>query len=293
MGRLSLSFLAAALRPAWLAAAIATILLAALRPAAAQTPSPLAEWQYSAGIQLERLFEPTIPTWEVELGAAGQYSPVADGIARYQGQGGPAIDIRYKDWFFASSGEGIGFNLFDFRHIRFGAAVTYDLGRSPHEDGEALTGLGTIHAAPEAKLFATTVLTESFPLTLRFDARKQIGATDGYIGDVGAYLPLPGSSAKFAWFAGPTVTVADKRYMSAYFGVSAAQAAATHYREYKANGGFKSAGLGVSTDYFVTPSVIISVDGAFERLLGSAALSPITQTKYEAVGVISAIYKFE
>ena len=79
MGRLSLSFLAAALRPAWLAAAIATILLAALRPAAAQTPSPLAEWQYSAGIQLERLFEPTIPTWEVELGAAGQYSPVADG----------------------------------------------------------------------------------------------------------------------------------------------------------------------------------------------------------------------
>jgi len=292
MGSLHFHFRGAR-HPAWLALAIAILLCAAPRPAAAQTPSPLAEWQYSAGIQLERLFEPKIPTWQVELGAAGQYTPVADGIARYQGEGGPAVDIRYKDIFFASSGEGIGFNLFDFRHIRFGAAVSYDLGRSPHEDGEALTGLGTVKAAPEAKIFATSVLTEGFPLTIRVDARKQFGATNGYIGDAGAYLPMPGSSAKFAWFLGPTVTLADRRYMNAYFGVSAAQAAATHYREYKASAGFKSAGLGVSTVSFVTPRVIISVDGAFERLLGSAALSPITQTKYEAAGVVSALYKFE
>jgi len=293
MGRLLPPNRRAAIRPAWLALAVSLILLTALRPAAAQTPSPLAEWQYSSGIQLQRLFEPTIPTWTVELGAAAQYAPVADGISRYQLQGGPAINIRYKDLFFASSGEGIGFNLFSFRHIRFGAAVTYDLGRSPHEDGKALTGLGTIHAAPEAEIFASTALTESFPLTLRVDARKQIGATNGYIGDVGAYLPMPGSSAKFAWFLGPTVTVADKRYMNAYFGISAAQAAATHYRQYKATAGFKSAGLGVSTVYFLTPSVIISVNGAFERLLGSAALSPINETKYEAVGVVSALYKFD
>jgi outer membrane scaffolding protein for murein synthesis (MipA/OmpV family) len=293
MGRLLLPNRRAAIRPAWLAlAASLLLLLAALRPAAAQTPSPLAEWQYSSGIQLQRLFEPTVPTWQVELGAGGQFAPVADGIARYQVQGGPAINIRYKDLFFASSGEGIGFNLFSFRHIRFGAAVTYDLGRSPHEDGEALTGLGTIHAAPEAKIFATTVLTESFPLTIRVDARKQIGATNGYIGDVGAYLPMPGSSAKFAWFLGPTVTVADKRYMNAYFGISATQAANTHYRQYKANGGFKSAGLGLSTVYFVTPHFIIALNGAFDRLLGSAALSPITQTKYEMVGSLSALYKF-
>jgi len=278
-------------RLAW--AALAAALLLAPRPAAAQTPSPLAEWQYSAGIQLQRLFEPTIPTWQVELGAAAQYAPVADGISRYQVQGGPAINIRYKDLFFASSGEGIGFNLFSFRHIRFGAAVTYDLGRSPHEDGKALSGLGTIHAAPEAKIFATTVLTESFPLTFRFDARRQIGATNGYIGDAGAYLPMPGSSAKFAWFVGPTVTLADQRYMNAYFGISRAQAATTHYRYYKASAGFKSAGLGLSTVYFVTPSVIIAINGAFERLLGSAALSPINESKYEADGVVSAIYKFE
>jgi outer membrane scaffolding protein for murein synthesis (MipA/OmpV family) len=275
----------------WLCFAAVGLLLA-IRPAQAQTPSPLAEWQYSSGVQLQRLFEPTIPTWQIELGLGAQLAPVADGIARYQAQPGPVIDIRYKDIAFASTGEGVGFNLFSFRHVSFGAAITYDLGRSPHADGEALTGLGTIHPAPEFKIFAVTTLAKSFPLTIRVDARRQLGATNGYIGDVGAYLPMPGSSQTFAWFVGPTVTVADSRYMNAYFGISKAQARSTRYHLYHAEGGFKSAGLGVSADYFVTPNVILNMSGAFNRLLGSAAESPITQTKYEEVVSLSAIYKF-
>jgi outer membrane scaffolding protein for murein synthesis (MipA/OmpV family) len=274
----------------WLAAAFWGLL--AVRPALAQTPSPLAEWQYSSGIQLQRLFEPTIPDWQVELGLGAQYAPVFDGISHYQAQPGPVIDIRYKDIAFASTGEGVGFNLFSFRHVRFGAAITYDLGRSPHLDGEDFTGLGTIHPAPEFKIFAGYALAKAFPLVIRVDARKQLGATNGYVGDAGAYLPMPGSSQGFAWFVGPTVTLADSRYMNGYFGVSQAQAQNTRYRRYKAAAGFKSAGFGLSADYFVTPHFIISVNAAFNRLLGSAAESPITQSKYEEVGSVAALYKF-
>lgn len=261
-----------------------------LRPAHAQTPSPLAEWQYSSGIQLQRLFEPTIPTWQVELGLGAQFGPVADGLGVYKVQGGPAIDIRYKDIAFASTGEGIGVNLFSFRHISVGAAITYDQGRYAHVDGKALNGIGTVHMAPEIKIFATTVVSKSFPLTIRVDVRKQLGATFGYVGDVGAYLPMPGSSAKFAWFMGPTVTFGDARYMNGYFGISHTQQG--RYPYYKAHGGFTSAGWGVSTNYFVTDHVILSLDGAYERLLGSAAASPITQTKNQAVVSLSVTYKF-
>jgi outer membrane scaffolding protein for murein synthesis (MipA/OmpV family) len=260
--------------------------------AQAQTPSPLAEWQFSSGEQLQRLFEPTVPTWQVEAGVGGQFSPTFDGGGRYHIQPGPVFDVRYKDIAFASTGEGIGANLFSFRHISFGGAISYDLGRSPHIDGQNLSGLGTIHPAPEAKIFATTVVSESFPLTVRFDIRRQLGATDGWIGDVGAYLPMPGSSQTFAWFVGPTVTMADERYMQGYFGVSKTQAAATRYRRFKAYGGFKSAGLGMSAIYFVTPHALIVMSDAFDRLLGSAAESPITQEKYEAVVSLSALYKF-
>lgn len=263
-----------------------------IRPAHGQTPSPLAEWQYSSGIQLQRLFEPTIPTWQVELGAGAQFGPVASGLVRYKVQGGPAIDIRYKDIAFASTGEGVGANLFSFRHISIGAAFTYDLGRYPHADGEALNGLGTIHAAPEFKIFATTVLSKSFPLTLRVDVRRQLGASFGYIGDVGAYMPMPGSSPKFVWFMGPTVTISDTRYMNTYYGVSHNQAASTTYPYYKPHGGFQSAGLGFSSDYFLTPHVFFCLDAAYERLLGEAAASPITETKNEATVSLSAMYKF-
>jgi len=267
-------------------------LLVLAAPARAQTPSPLAEWQYSSGIQLQRLFEPSIPTWQTELGLGAQFNPIYDGAGRYSTTPGPVIDIRYKDIAFASTGEGIGANLFSFRHVRFGAAISYDLGRSPHLDGKSLSDLGTIHPAPEIKIFADYTLAKWLPIDIRVDGRKQLGATNGYIGDVGAYMPLPGSSQKFAWFAGPTVTIADNRYMNAYFGISNHQAAQTHYRLYKASGGFKSAGIGVSAVYFVNPHVIISLNGAFDRLLGSAADSPINQSKYQAAGTLAALYKF-
>jgi outer membrane scaffolding protein for murein synthesis (MipA/OmpV family) len=278
-------------RYSWFAL-VAGLVIAAIAPAQAQTPSPLAEWQFSSGIQLQRMFEPVIPTWQTELGLGTQFAPVYAGAGRYSSQAGPVVDIRYKDIAFLSTGEGLGANLFSFRHIRFGAAVSYDLGRSPHVDGESLSGLGTLHPAPEAKIFADYTLAEGFPLDIRVDARKQLGATNGYIGDVGAYLPMPGSSQTFAWFAGPTVTVADNRYMNGYFGISQKQASQTVYKQYKASGGFESAGFAVSTVYFVTPHVIIDVNGAFQRLLGSAADSPINQTKYEGVVSVAGRYQF-
>jgi outer membrane scaffolding protein for murein synthesis (MipA/OmpV family) len=284
-------FRRAGVRPAlWLFLAALTGLAAA--PVRAHTPSPLAEWQYSSGIQLQRMFEPSIPTWQTELGLGAEGVPEYDGAGRYQIQPGPVVDIRYKDIAFASTGEGIGANLFDFRHVRFGAAITYDLGRSPHIDGKALTDLGTIHPAPEIKIFADYTLSESVPIDIRVDARKQLGATNGYIGDVGAYLPLPGSSQRFAWFAGPTVTFADNRYMNGYFGISNKQAQQTTYRRFKAWGGLKSAGLGVSMIYFVNPHVILTVNGAFDRLLGAAANSPITTARYQAATTVAALYRF-
>lgn len=271
------------------------VLLAGLgagHAARAQTPSPLAEWQYSSGVQLQRLMEPSVPPWQAELGLGAQFSPIADGLRRYQVLPGPVIDIRYKDEAFISTGEGIGVNVLSFSHFRLGVAITYDLGRPMHDDGKALNGLGNINPAPEAKIFAGYTLTKSFPLTLRVDIRHQLGASNGWVGDAGAYMPMPGSSEIFAWFVGPTVTFGDKRYMDEYFGITTAQAADTLYPRYRAYAGFKSAGLGLSAAWVVTPHWIIDESSAVSELLGSAAQSPITEKKTQAVVTVSALYKF-
>lgn len=261
-------------------------------PAHAQTPSPLAEWQYSSGIQLQQLFMPTIPTWQVELGVGAAAMPAAMGMKHYRILPGPAIDIRYKNIAFLSSGEGIGANLFSFRHISVGGAFTYNMGRSPSQDRKVLEGMGTIHPVPEFKIFATTVLSKTFPLTIRMDVRKQLKGSNGYIGDIGAYMPMPGSSEKFFWFVGPTLTVANTRYMTTYYGVNHNQTHSTHYRYYKAYGGIESAGLGVSANYFMTSHFILSASATYARLLGSAANSPITQTDNQAIVALAVLYKF-
>lgn len=258
----------------------------------AQTPSPLAEWQYSSGIQLQRLFMPQIPTWQTEVGFGSGLLPSATGMKRYRVQFGPALDIRYKDIAFLSTGEGLGANLFSFRHISVGGALTYDTGRSPNQDRAVLNGMGTIHPVPEFKIFATTVLSKSFPLTIRFDVRKQLKGSNGYIGDIGAYMPMPGSSERFFWFLGPTLTAANTRYMTTYYGVSHNQATTTHYKYYKAHGGLQSAGLGLSADYFLTSHFIFSVSAAYSRLLGSASNSPITQTSNQGTVALALLYKF-
>jgi hypothetical protein len=151
------------------------------RTACAQTPSPMQEWQYSGGIILARLFEPNLPDWRNIVGAAAETQPAYTGAHAYKVQGGPVINIQYKDIAFASTGDGIGINFLRGDHYRVGVAIAYDLGRREGDDYTNLRGMGDISAAPPAKLFATYVLSKKFPLTLRVDARQILGGADGTV----------------------------------------------------------------------------------------------------------------
>lgn len=97
--------------------------------ASAQTPSPLGEWQYSVGIPLQKMWQPNIPDWQVRVGAATSFQPRYEGSDRYHLMAGPSIDVRYKDLFFLSSGEGLGVNFAQGENWRASLAAVYDLGR--------------------------------------------------------------------------------------------------------------------------------------------------------------------
>lgn len=270
----------------------ALFLLAPLSEAMAQTPSPLGEWQYSAGVPLEKLFQPPRPDWEIRLGVGLTFEPRYDGSDRYHTEVGPSTDIRYKDLFFLSTGEGLGVNVLQGPNWRFSIAAVYDLGRRGHDDPSRLNGLGNINPAPEIKLAAEYVVSKDFPLVFRAAVTRSFGGSNGWVADVGAYMPLPGSSESFYWFAGPSVTLADSKYMNSWFGVNDAQAAASQYPRYDASAGLKSAGFGITLVWFVSKHWFFTADGAFKRLLGSAASSPITQAKTNGVCDLSINYQF-
>lgn len=258
----------------------------------AQTPSPLAEWQYSSGIPLQKLYGEKQPDWQFRLGAAATFQPRYDGADRYHVMAGPSFDLRYRDLFFASTGEGIGANVINGTHWRTSIAIAYDLGRRAADDQQHLHGLGNINAAPEIKIATDYVISKDFPLVLRADIRRSLGGTDGWIGDFSAYMPLPGSSEKFYWFGGPTVTFADSRYMNRWFGVSSEQSVRSGYPRYSANAGMKSFGAGITMVWFFRKHWFMTADGAIEQLVGRASHSPITQRSTNAVTDVSVNYQF-
>jgi outer membrane scaffolding protein for murein synthesis (MipA/OmpV family) len=125
---------------------------------------------------------------------------------------------------------------------------------------------------------------------LRADIRRIVGGADGVLGDLEAYLPLPGSSKKLAMFAGPSVMFANRRHMQNVFGISSDQADASGYPQYDAHGGANAVGFGFSATRFLTDHWLINLDAATNRLLGSAAGSPITQKKSQRVLALSFAY---
>ena len=260
---------------------------------AAQTPSPLQEWQYSGGIILSRLFEPDVPEFRKIVGLGADVAPLYSGARADRVRGGPVINISYRDIAFISTGDGIGYNILRGDHYQVGVAMAYDLGRNEQQDLNNLRGLGDIGAAPVAKLYGTWVLARKFPLILRLDARQFIGGAQGAVGDASVYMPLPGSSRTFVMFAGPSISFATRHYLQILYGVTPPQAAASGHPAYDlAHSGTSSVGVGFSATKFITSHWLVNVDAAISQIRGSAAESPLVEERTQRVLALSLNYQW-
>jgi outer membrane scaffolding protein for murein synthesis (MipA/OmpV family) len=267
---------------------LAGLLLLAARCAVAQTPSPLAYWQYGAGELLASQHEEEIPEWAITLGAGLLTQPAYEGATRYKVLPSVAVDIRYRDIAFASDGEGLGVNLLRGKNYRAGVAIGYDLGRDQHDDPH-LRNLGSIDPAPEGKVFAEYFL---LPVMLSATLHQAIGGHNGLLLDLGAYVPIPLFDERLIIFTGPATTIANGHYMREYFGVNATQSAASGLRQFTAHAGFKSAGWGATAIYRITDEWMVDCDLAFERLLGDAERSPVVQNSSQFTAILNLDYHF-
>ena len=261
--------------------------LAMATPARAQTPSPLGEWQYSAGIILKKRFDLNPPHWEKIIGFGGEFLPRFEGSQNYYFEPGPTIDIRYRDLAFFSTGEGLGINLLHSTNYRAGLALTYDLGRN---EGTyyRLRGRTNLSPALSPKLFAEYVI---FPVIVRGDVRHNLGGVGGWVGDASVYMPIMGNK-KFFVFAGASVTLADKNYMNHAFGVDEEASLNTHLPVYTPGGGLKSAGVGTNMTYIFADHWFLDGVFAATTLLAQAGNSPTVDTKWQYAASISLAYDF-
>jgi outer membrane scaffolding protein for murein synthesis (MipA/OmpV family) len=264
------------------------------RATLAQTPSPLQEWQYSGGIILARLFEPDLPQWRVIAGGAAEVQPIYDGARAMKVSGGPDFNVYYKDEWYLTTGDGLGYNFVRGKQYQIGLGLTYDQGRTVRDDETNLRGMGDIYAAPVAKLDASVVLSKKFPMILRVSARQYIGGDQGAVGDASVYLPLPGSSKTFVMFAGPSITMATAHYMQVVYGVDQQQALDSGHPLYNiTRAGTTDAGVGFSATKFIGKHLLVNLDAALSQVRGTPAHSPLIEQRTQRVLALSFEYHFE
>ncbi|MHB8812633.1 MAG: MipA/OmpV family protein [Steroidobacteraceae bacterium] len=271
---------------------LAAILACGVRTASAQTPSPMQEWQYPGGIELEKLFAPHIPEWDVILGLATSTQPAYSGASQYRVAGGPVVNIRYRDRIFLSSGEGLGVNVVERKQFRVSLAVGLDLGRRMQWDYGRLKGLGDIPRAPFFKLSSSYVISKKLPVILRADISKIAGGSAGLVGDLEVYTPLPGSSRTFVMFAGPSLTLADRKHLQTGYGISPLQAMRSGYPVFAAHGGLEAAGFGFSATRFFTRRLLANINLSVSELLGSAGSSPLVERRTQGSFSLSMAYRW-
>lgn len=242
-------------------------------------------------------------SWNYTVGGGAIYAPAFVGSKDYQLIAYPDLKVEYKDKFFASVGEGIGYNVINSNGWRIGPIAKYafqrqENGKNPFriagKASTALRGLGDVDATLELGGF---VEYSYEPFTYKVELRQGVDGHEGMIGETS--LNYTGSIDRFGppifYAFGPRATFADSNYNNAYFGISQTQSTNSGLSRYSADAGLVSYGVGGFVSLPVSDSVSVSAFGGYDRLGSEVADSPLIKqrgSENQFVSGLSVSYQF-
>lgn len=226
------------------------------------------------------------------VGAGIAYVPEYAGADKNRVVGLPYLERTFDNGAFLSTMRGAGFQT-TVQGVNLSAALTYGGGRKDHKTtfsgSDALKGMGDIDGSVQAVLgvgykLGTVGLSLSTTQNL---AHRENGATY----TLGASMPLY-TSASDQVSLGAQAVYGDNKHAQTYFGVTAAQSAASGYRAYTAKAGFETAGATVNWNHVIDKTWSVHTSVGVTRLLSDAADSPLTQRKTTPMVMTGISYKF-
>lgn len=253
-----------------------TLVLAALGAAPAAAESWFAgDWYLKVGGAVL-----SAPKYEGASGRAFSFSPMIS-----LGRAGPSAR-------FSSRNDNISLALIDNGSFRAGAVGKLVWKR----DGDAHTDL--THLAPVKLGFEAGGFAEVYPtdfLRLRGEVRHGVRSHDGVVVDLAADAFFDVTDT-IQLSGGPRASWASAGYFDAYYGVNAAQAAASGLAPYQPGSGMKSFGAGGAVTWKTTDQLTTSVFAEYARLTGPAAKSSLVRSfgsKDQLMLGASASYRFD
>jgi len=226
---------------------------------------------------------------EIRIDAGAISAPAFLGSKNYQLSAVPNISVKYKDKFFASLQDGVGYNIINNNGWRLGPLAKYAFERNADGDNpfliagrktHALHGLGTVDGTLELGGFAEYTWME---LCFEVELRQGVNGHKGMVSDLNAtytkdihsffYDEGPPMIVSF----GPHATLVNSNYDEAYFGVTASQSAGSGLPRYTAGGGLLSYGVGMSVILPLSENISTTWTAGYDRVAGAAGDSPLVR----------------
>ncbi|MCL6706285.1 MipA/OmpV family protein [Pseudomonas sp. R2.Fl] len=226
------------------------------------------------------------PDWTIIVGAGAMYEPEYEGSDEMTVSPVPFVVINYGEWLEIDP---TGVTVTALRHEGFslGAKIGYESGRD-EDDHERLEGLGDIDFAATVGARATYNWNG---LELYAMVDQTIDGSESLIGTFGIEYSAP-VTERLILGAGAEAIVANDKHMEAYFGVNAAQSAASGLPEYEAKAGLKRVNVSASATYMLTENWLVRGEAGVGFLTGDAADSPIVEEEIQPSASLFVGYKF-
>ncbi len=220
------------------------------------------------------------------------YAPDHEGSNDYEAV--PLIQARInwqQGYFVSLLGNTLRANLVPSRNWHLGPVARYRMERDDVDD-DRIDDMEEVDAAVELGIFGAY---SGEHWLLRLTALKDVAdGHDGSLVELGLGYKMPmqerGNMTLFA-----TSTYADSDYMDAYFGIDAADAAASGLSIYDADSGFKDLSAGLAWQYNFNSKWGMLAFAKYTRLLGDAEDSPVVDDAGDASQTLAGVifnYRF-
>lgn len=221
----------------------------------------------------------------VVVGTGVYVAPAVQGSKDFRVLPLPAIDVK-RGWLFANLRNGAGVEPINTEHFTIGVSAVFLQGYR-HKD--VPTGVGRLTDGVGARAFAN-LRAAGFVSTIGV-VKGVSGQTRGVIADATLAYPVAvGSRLTLTPSVGTTWV--DGKYNDRYFGIDAAEAAASGLRPFRPGSGFKDVSGSLTATYQVTDRIAVSATGSAVTVVGDAQRSPLVEYKTRPTGLFSVGYRF-
>ena len=224
----------------------------------------------SEGATLAQVAAPGVPTtaqptqirrqkdWQIGVGLAPVFAPAWQGSRDQALSIFPDLRVNYRDSVFFSVPDGLGWNVVNRDGWKIGPLFKFRFGRNENNGGSpflisggstALQGMGDIGFAGEPGAFAQYSFFKN-RVRARAELRAGFGGHTGLVADTSIgwndRIGTPGTNGLWLYSATARATFAGADYTNTYFGVNAAQSAATGLAVSQTGSGVVSTGINAS-----------------------------------------------